>query len=108
MDYQLDDDEAFIQQTPVILLIANFTKITQVWYGSPFLAFEKGYQMHFGVSISDNTNYISIGLQLMKGPYDDLQQQTGYFPMHRYFVVEFFSQTVFIPNHVEIMCILIL
>lgn len=76
------------------------------WYSSPFLTFEGGYQFHLEVlaaGINSDDTYLSIFLQLMKGPYDDLLQQSSHFPMYGYFVIELFSHAMGKSNCIRVL-----
>ena len=71
---------------PVILTFDNFTQKlseNQVWYSTPFLAFDKGYQMSLNVLAAGfgeaKGTHLSALLYLMKGPHDDELQKLGYF-----------------------------
>ena len=107
-DFQFEDEKMCILQSPVILIMPNFTKTKENkghWYSNPFFAFEGGYQMRLIVVAGGNNNntQISVFLQLMKGPNDDMLQQSGHFPMYGYFAIELFSQAIGIPHLVEII-----
>ena len=99
---QIDNQKVFIPQTLVILEVP-FTKRPgnkAYWYSEPFFAYEGGYLMRLIVPVagSDDTQ-LSVFLQLMKGPYDDML----YFPMYGYFVVELISQNILEPNRIHIV-----
>ena len=83
------------QVAPVIVNMPNFTKKLkdkEVWYSSPFFAFNEGYQMRLkvypaGVGKGEGT-HISVFLYLMKGPYDDTLKRLGHWPLRGTFIIE--------------------
>ena len=85
--------------TPVILRLDDFTKKVQekdVWYSSPFLAFEGGYQMCLKVYAAGYDDgegtHVSVFLNLMKGPHDDKLEQSGHWPLRGTFTIELLNQ----------------
>ena len=98
---------SYNQVAPVILKVPNiFERIRgkeqSVWYSGPFFAFKEGYQMCFmvyaaGVGDGEGT-HVSIALHLMKGPYDDKLEQSGYWPLRGTFTIELLNQR-FDTNH---------
>ena len=102
---QVDNQKVFIPQTLVILEVPNyFTMRTgnykADWSSAPFFAYEGGYLIRLIVPAagSDDT-HLSVFLQLMKGPYDDIL----YFPLYGYFVVELISQDIVKFNCIRII-----
>jgi len=61
----------------------------------PFFAFTEGYKMCSvcpnSINNGENT-HVSIFLHVMKGPYDDDLQQSGYWPLRGIFTVELLNQ----------------
>ena len=106
-DSQVDDQKLFIPQTPIILEVPKFTKRKEnkaYWYSKAFFAYEGGYLMRLIVpAAGDNSTHLSVFLQLMKGPYDDILQQSGHFPMYGYFAVELFSQEMVESDLIKII-----
>ena len=73
---------------PVVLKISNFSKKkNSVLYSEPFFAFQNGYELHlkyypYGFHEGGvEGHYMSVYLHLAKGPYDEILEQGGYFPM---------------------------
>jgi len=84
---------------PVIFKFPGFTKkmmTTERWQGDPFFAFWRGYKMHFSVYPGGNGEgegtHLSLYLHLMKGPYDDRLEQSGYWPLRGTFKIELLDQ----------------
>ena len=107
--YPLDNDEVFIQETPIMLQLFNFTekrKQKEQWFSSPFLTFKEGHLMRFKVltaGIYKDDTHVSVFLQIMKGPYDDFLQQSGHFPMYGYIVIELLSQAMGKSHHIRVV-----
>jgi len=83
------------QVAPVNFTMNNFTeKMTNKdsWYSDPFFAFWKGYKMGLKVYAGGNGvgigTHVSVFLYLMKGPYDDLLEQSGHWPLKGTFKIE--------------------
>ena len=94
---QQKDMHVIIENTagPLILIMPYCSaKIysKEIWYSSPFFAFNRGYQMVLQVDAATHDGFLSIYLRLMKGPYDDELQQSGHWPMRGAFVVELLHQ----------------
>ena len=59
------------------------------WESEPFLAFERGYLISLSVyPAGGEGNYLSIYVNLMKGPYDDELEQSGQWPMRGTFTLK--------------------
>jgi len=88
------------QVVPVILNMSDFNKKMMddknYWYSEPFFAFERGYKMCLGVFAAGvetgKGTHVSAGVFLMKGPYDDELEQSGYFPLRGTFTIELLNQ----------------
>ena len=78
------------QVAPVIFSIPKFSekiKNKVYWNSSAFFAFKGGYLMYMSVRPS-HSNYLSIYLHLMKGPYDNDLEWGGYWPLRGVFKIE--------------------
>jgi len=79
---------------PVFLKISNFNDMVdkKVLYTQPFFVFEEGYLMYLTVYPSGYGNgegtHMSVYLHLLKGPYDNELQESGYWPLKGTFVIE--------------------
>ena len=92
---------SYNQVAPVILAMPNiFERIKgkeqSLWYSGPFFAFKEGYQMSLlvyaaGVGDGEGT-HVSVGMRLMKGPYDDKLEQSGHWPLRGTFTIELLNQ----------------
>jgi len=73
-------------------VISEKIKNKEEWQSEPFFAFQKGYLVYLSVypaGLGDaEGNYISVFVHLMKGPYDDELEQSGYWPMRGTFTVK--------------------
>ncbi|XP_065914275.1 uncharacterized protein [Dysidea avara] len=81
------------QIAPVTFEMRNFTtKMNNItmWWSDPFFAFCRGYKMCLMV----NYGYygMSVYLYLMKGPYDDELERSGYWPVRGTFKIEILDQ----------------
>ncbi|XP_065906438.1 uncharacterized protein [Dysidea avara] len=81
---------------PLMMVMDDFThKLNnkEHWKSKPFFVFDRGYLMYLSVypaGFGDGEgSHVSVYLHLMKGPYDDELQQSGYWPMRGTFTVEF-------------------
>ena len=100
--YENNDDPLPVDL--VAPLIMNMTKFAERkknkkwWYSSPFFAFNGGPLMciHIyatGYVDGEGTHeYISVYLQLMKGPHDDKLEQSGHWPLRGTFTIELLNQ----------------
>ena len=65
------------------------------WY-SPFLAFDRGYQICFAVlcagALDDEGTHVSLIINLIKGPHDDSPEQRGRWPFRGTFTIELLNQ----------------
>jgi len=83
------------QVAPAVLKMVKFTEKMQnyeKWDSEPFFAFAEEYLMHMSVYAAGNGDgngtHVSIFLHLMKGPYDDDLQWSGYWPLRGNFTIE--------------------
>ena len=108
--YLTDDDTIYFrileesrelshQIAPVSFKLTKFfqlVKSKKEWYGSPFFAFNGGYQMWLKVITAGNGDgegiHVSVYLYLMKGPHDDELEQSGHWPLRGTFTVELLNQ----------------
>jgi len=75
---------------PVIVKMSEYTKKRKYkthWYSEPFYTCQKGYKLCFQID-SGSSNYLSVGLLLMKGHYDS----TLVWPMVGDFEVKLLNQ----------------
>ena len=80
---------------PLIVIMEDFheaMKHKEVWKSNPFFAFDRGYLMYLSVypaGFGDGEgSHVSVYLHLMKGPYDDELQDSGYWPLRGTFTIE--------------------
>ena len=96
---QISSNGYWLYVVPVILEVFNLSEIIknkQEWHSDPFFAFEGGYKIYLKVYPAGNKSgedgHISVGLVLMKGPYDDDLEQSGHFPLRGTFTIELLNQ----------------
>ena len=114
-----EDIEPPYQVAPVTFKLTNFSQWLsnkEVWYSSPFFAFDGGYQMILRVDAvgygEDEDPHVSAYLYLMKGPHDDELEQSGHWPLRGAFTIELIDQyntsshdrTYFFHNETCIEC----
>ena len=92
-----EDIEQPYQVAPITFKVTHFSQWLQseeVWYSSPFFAFEEGYQMHLKVYPVDESTgtHVSVYLDLTKGPHDDKLEQSGNWPLRGTFTIELLNQ----------------
>ena len=94
-----EDMEPPYQVTPVTFKVTKFfqwLKSERYWYSSPFIAFDKGYQMRLNVNAAGSGDgegaHVSVFLHLMKGPHDDKLEQSGHWPLRGTFTIEILNQ----------------
>ena len=89
------------QVAPVILKMSAFTvkmRNKESWCSEPFFTFEGGHKMSmivYPAGAQDREGAyisISVGVVLMKGPYDDDLEQSGHFPLRGTFTIELLNQ----------------
>ena len=87
------------QVAPVIVKMLSFTEKVMYkdgWKSNPFIAFEKGYQLHLEFHAGGYGNgkgtHVSVYLCLMNGPYDDKLEQSGCWPLRGRFTIELLNQ----------------
>ena len=102
ISYENNDDPLPVDQ--VAPLIMNMTKFVERkknkkwWYSSPFFAFDEGPLMCVHIYAAGyvdgegNHEYISVYLQLMKGPHDDELERSGHWPLRGTFTIELLIQ----------------
>ena len=92
-----DDDHI----APFTLKLTGFSKmeIGEPWYGSPFFAFEGGYQLRLKV-VKDRDCLLSSELFLMKGPNDEKLQILGLWPLRGTFTVTLLGNNKYYPPSV--------
>ena len=80
---------------PAIIVMDDYTeklKTKEKWSSEPFFAFERGYLMYLSVYPGGHDDgegsHVSVYLHLMKGPYDDELEQSGYWPMRGTFTID--------------------
>ena len=100
--YENNDDPLPVDH--VAPLIMNMTKFVERkknkkrWYSSPFFAFDGGPLMCVHIHAAgyvdgeDTHEYVSVYLQLMKGPHDDELEQSGRWPLRGTFTIELLNQ----------------
>ena len=91
---------------PVVPLALNLSGFSQMkigipWYSSPFLAFEKGYQICLKV-VRERACVIKSELFLRKGPYDERMQELGLWPLRGTFTVELHGNNRYYPSSVSL------
>ena len=94
---QYNNTEILLQNysvAPALIVMFDLTeKIAneEKWKSEPFFAFEKGYLMYLSVYPGGHDDgkgsHVSVYLHLMKGPYDDELEQSGYWPMRGTFSI---------------------
>ena len=97
--YEDDNPLPNYQTAPFIMNMTKFAerkRNREQWYSSPFFAFDKGYLMCIqiyaaGYGDGEGT-YVSVYLQLMKGPHDDKLDQSGHWPLRGTFTIDLLSQ----------------
>ena len=94
-----EDTEPPYQVAPTTFKLTHFSKWLinkEVWYSSPFFAFNGGYQMHLEVYAAGydkgEGTHVSVYLYLMKGPHDDELEQSGHWPLRGTFTIELLNQ----------------
>ena len=92
-DFVYQSSTQYYKVEPVtIVMDAETWKSNKRWKSEPFYAFEKGYLMYMSVYLNGvrdgRDSHVSVYLHLMKGPYDDDLQQSGYWPLRGKFIVE--------------------
>ena len=100
--YENKDDPLPVDHVaPLIMNMTRFAerkKYKKWWYSSPFFAFDRGPLMcvHIyaaGYVDGEGTHeYVSVYLQLMKGPHDDELKQSGHWPLIGTCTIELFIQ----------------
>jgi len=80
---------------PLFVLMDNFLLklyLKEHWESEPFLAFERGSLISLSIYPAGHGdgegNYLSIYVNLMKGPYDDELEQSGQWPMRGTFTLK--------------------
>ena len=105
-EFEYGGHNMLIPYTPVILEMLSFTEkieSKQDWFSSSFLAFEGGYRIRLMARINGDNTHVSVYLQLLKGPYDEILQQSGHFPMYGYFIVELLHKAIDISHHIRVI-----
>lgn len=90
-----NSSENDFQVAPLIVIMEDFyeaMKYKEIWKSEPFLAFERGYLMYLSVYPAGydegEGSHVSVYLHLMKGPYDDELEQSGYWPLRGTFTID--------------------
>ena len=79
---------------PVVIKLSNFSKRKNtVSYSEQFFAFQNGYKLclkiyPYGYSEEVRGQYMSVYLHLVRGPYDEMLEKNGDFPISRDFIIE--------------------
>ena len=80
---------------PVVIKLPNFSKRkNSISYSKPFFAFQNGYKLclkfyPYGTDEEGiEGHYMSIYLHIVRGPYDQMLENDGKFPMKRDFIIE--------------------
>ena len=86
---------------PVVLRFSEFSKQkNSVLKSNSFYAFTNGYLMRLRIypsgysAVGTKGNYLSVYLDLLKGPHDDDLEKLGYFPIKKSFTIELLDPTM--------------
>lgn len=87
----LSDD----QVTPITFRLSEFRRSRKP-HNVSFFAFKEGYQMLLKIYANGygkgKGTHVSVSLELIKGPYDDKLQLSGYWPLRGVFTIELLNQ----------------
>ena len=80
---------------PVVLRISNFSKRkNSVLYSKPFFAFQNGFELclkYYPYGFHEEGiegHYMSVYLHLVRGPYDEILEEGGFFPMKMKIIIQ--------------------
>ena len=80
---------------PVVIKLSSFSRRkNEVSYSKPFFAFKNGYQLrlkYYPYGFTEKGiqgHYMSVYLHLVKGPYDEMLEENGHFPLKGKVTVE--------------------
>ena len=77
------------------------TNLTEVVLSKPFFTFEGGHLMRARVHLNGHGDdpHVSIFLHLMKGPHDDILEQSGHLPLRGTFTIELLNPLFDYDHH---------